>query len=83
VTLRLLLLVILPLAVSAADAPAKSLLERIEAGKLDPTPLEVSYDDLHPLHGGLVLTIQGTGKGSRGPCGKLRAGPDWCHGKTC
>ena len=56
------LLVILPATAAAADAPAKSLLERIAAGRLDVTLLEVTYDDLHPLHGGLVLTIQGTGK---------------------
>ena len=60
--LRILLLVILPVTVAAADAPVKSMLERIEAGRLDLTPLAVSYDDLHPLHGGLVLTIYGTGK---------------------
>jgi hypothetical protein len=62
VILRTLLLVILPTAVAAADTPVKSLLERIEAGRLDLAPLAVSYDDLHPLHGGLVLTIHGTGK---------------------
>jgi hypothetical protein len=62
VILRILLLVILPVTVAAADAPVKSLLERIEAGRLGLTPLVVSYDDLHPLHGGLVLTIYGTGK---------------------
>jgi hypothetical protein len=62
VILRILLLVILPVTVSAADAPVKSLLEQIEAGRLDLRPLAVSYDDLHPLHGGLVLTIRGTGK---------------------
>ena len=45
------MLVILPLTVSAADAAVKSLLERIEAGRLDLTPLKVSYDDLHPLYG--------------------------------
>ena len=60
--LRTLLLVILPVTMAAADAPVKSMLERIEAGRLDLTPLAVSYDDLHPLHGGLVLTIHGTGK---------------------
>jgi hypothetical protein len=62
VILRTLLLVILPATVAAAEAPVKSLLERIEAGRLDLAPLAVSYDDLHPLHGGLVLTIHGTGK---------------------
>ena len=60
--LCVLLLVILPPTAAAADAPVKSLLERIAAGTLDVTPLEVTYDDLHPLHGGLLLTIQGTGK---------------------
>jgi hypothetical protein len=62
VILRTVLLLIPPATVAAADAPIKSLLERIETGRLDLTPLAVSYDDLHPLHGGLVLTIQGTGK---------------------
>jgi hypothetical protein len=62
VILRRLLLVLLPAALAAADAPVKSVLERIDAGRLDLTPLAVSYDDLHPLWGGLVLTIHGTGK---------------------
>jgi hypothetical protein len=62
VILRILLLVILPVTVSAADARVKSQLEQIEAGRLDLRPLAVSYDDLHPLHGGLVLTIHGTRK---------------------
>jgi hypothetical protein len=57
-----LLLALLPATQGAADSPVKSALERIEAGRLDLTPLAVSYDDLHPLWGGLVLTIQGTGK---------------------
>ncbi|MGO9262669.1 MAG: hypothetical protein ACLQU1_41275 [Bryobacteraceae bacterium] len=60
--LRRLLPVLLPAALAAADPPVKSVLERIEAGRLDLTPLAVSYDDLHPLWGGLVLTIHGSGK---------------------
>ncbi|MBI3684180.1 MAG: hypothetical protein HY235_27720 [Acidobacteria bacterium] len=62
VILCALLLAIPHATLAAADAHMKNLLERIEAGKLDLTPLAVSYDDLHPLHGGLVLTIHGTGK---------------------
>jgi hypothetical protein len=40
----------------------KTLLERIEEGALDLAPLSVTYDDLHPLWGGLRLTIHGTGQ---------------------
>jgi hypothetical protein len=36
-------------------------LEDIAAGRGDPAPLVVTYDDLHGLWGGLRLTIQGTG----------------------
>ena len=32
------------------------------AGALDLAPLSVSYDNLHPLWGGLLLTIHGTGQ---------------------
>ncbi len=32
------------------------------AGSLDLTPLSVSYDNLHPLWGGLQLTIHGSGQ---------------------
>jgi len=34
----------------------------VAAGKLDPAPLSVTYDDMHALWGGLALTIHGTGK---------------------
>jgi len=34
----------------------------IIAGKLDPKPFSVTYDDLHGLWGGLTLTIHGDGK---------------------
>ena len=38
-----------------------SILERIASGELDPGPLVVEYNDLHGFHGGLKLTIHGTG----------------------
>jgi hypothetical protein len=37
-------------------------LKQIAAGKGDPTPLAVTFDDLHGLWGGLRLTIHGTGR---------------------
>ena len=37
-------------------------LEEIAAGRGDPVPLVVTYDDLHGLWGGLRLTINGTGQ---------------------
>lgn len=40
----------------------RTLLERIAAGALDLTPLTVSYENLHPLWGGLLLTIHGSGE---------------------
>ena len=42
--------------------PVKEVLERIGDGTLDLAPLTVSYDNLHPFWGGLVLTIHGTGQ---------------------
>jgi hypothetical protein len=38
----------------------EALLE-ITAGKLNPTPLSITYDDMHGLWGGLTLTIRGDG----------------------
>ena len=38
-----------------------SILEQIASGKLDPGPLVAEYSDLHGFHGGLKLTIHGTG----------------------
>jgi hypothetical protein len=53
-----------PPAVSSTDrAPLtirEALLE-ITAGKLNPTPLSITYDDMHGLWGGLTLTIRGDG----------------------
>jgi hypothetical protein len=40
----------------------RTLLEGIATGALDLTPLSVSYDNMHPLWGGLVLTIHGNGQ---------------------
>jgi hypothetical protein len=40
----------------------RTLLERTAAGSLDLEPLSVSYDSLHPLWGGLLLTIHGSGQ---------------------
>lgn len=52
-------------------------LKQIAVGRGDLTPLVVTYDDLHGLHGGLRLTIHGTGKveqqAERQPVGAARA----------
>lgn len=52
-------------------------LQAISSGHGDLAPLIVTYDDLHALHGGLRLTIRGTGKveqeAKREPVGVARA----------
>ena len=58
---------LLPLALAAGPVPAESTdvsrqLEAMLAGELSLTELEVTYDDLHGLHGGLRLTIKGDGE---------------------
>ncbi len=53
------------LVVSSALAETTAVGEGIEAllaGKLPLTELEVTYDDLHGLHGGLRLTVKGNGE---------------------
>lgn len=71
-------------AVRAADPPAKPKtdpgrvrdgLRALAAGKGDWSKLTVTYDDLHPLHGGLVLTIRGTGRVEQKAVGKTAAEP--------
>jgi hypothetical protein len=52
---------------STKNAPNKTTvvqeaLKQIAAGRGDPTPLAVTFDDLHGLWGGLRLTIHGTGQ---------------------
>ena len=37
-------------------------LRQIASGKSNPAPLVVTYDDRHALHGGMALTIRGTGQ---------------------
>lgn len=47
---------------------AKSINEiliQISEGKLDITPLKVTYDDSHGFHGGLILSISGDGSVSQ------------------
>jgi len=52
-------------------------LKEIAGGRGDLTPLVVTYDDLHGLHGGLRLTIHGNGEveqqAERQPVGATRA----------
>ncbi|MFN0168660.1 MAG: hypothetical protein ACKV22_19725 [Bryobacteraceae bacterium] len=43
-------------------SPISSILGQIASGKLDPGPVVVEYRDLHAMHGGLNLTIRGTGE---------------------
>ncbi len=40
----------------------KTVLEDIESGRREIAPLAVTYDDLHPFWGGLLLTIHGNGE---------------------
>jgi hypothetical protein len=53
-----------PPAVSSTDRGPLTIREallEIAAGKLNPTPLSITYDDMHGLWGGLTLTIRGDG----------------------
>lgn len=43
-------------------AAIREALDLIAEGKLDPSPLSVTYDDMHGLWGGLALTIHGDGR---------------------
>ena len=55
---------LLQIAATLASSPRtiREALLGVAAGKLDPAPLSVTYDDMHALWGGLTLTIHGTGK---------------------
>src|ERR1700693_5232590 len=53
-----------PPAVSSTDRAPQTIREallEITAAKLNPTPLSITYDDMHGLWGGLTLTIRGDG----------------------
>ena len=52
-----------PAASSTDRAPLtiREALSEITARKLNPTPLSITYDDMHGLWGGLTLTIRGNG----------------------
>src|SRR5262245_36004984 len=40
----------------------RAALDSLAAGRGDWTMFSVTYDDLHPMHGGLTLTIHGDGR---------------------
>ena len=44
-----------------AQSPVEKGLRRFLTGKVAPADVEIRYSDLHPLHGGLELTVLGTG----------------------